>query len=211
MSERTAESPPNTVEFNFVVTLGDHTAFDRFATRTPAFRRKLARIAIAGTIAAPGLAFVIALIARGALAGSDCDLDQAMTSDGRLRFLLIASAWIVAIEIGAALGAYALRSRSVKAGFIAKLSKRPGVDPADTELSESYKCMFGNRGVQFVSESIAYGAIWTVLDRVEETIDHMFVLTGPFAGFIIPKRDVPPGTIIALRETAKANGKLAPP
>ena len=193
------------VAFDVIVTLADHVAFDRHTTRTPAFRRRLGRFAFAGCIVTPVLAFVIVLIAKGALAGSGCDLDDALESTGRLRVFLQAGGGVGIVGVLAAAAILALRGRVYEATARVRLERRPGVDPRDPLLSEPCRCAFDAQGFRAETPSLSVGATWALVKSFEETADHMFVLIGTFQGFIVPKRDVPPATVLAVRDLARAH------
>ena len=200
-----SRSEAGSVAFDVIVTLEDHVAFDRHMTRSPAFRRRLGRFAFASCVVAPFVAFAVVLIVKAALAGSDCDLDEAMGSAGRLRMFLQAVAGVVIVEALASGVILAFRGRIYEATARAKLQRRPGIDPRDPMLGEPGRCTFDARGFHSETPSLSIGATWALVKGFEETADHIFVLIGTFQGFIVPKRDLPPATVLAVRDVARAH------
>ena len=53
--------------------------------------------------------------------------------------------------------------------------------------------------------SLSVGVVWALVKSFEETAEHMFVLIGPTRGFIVPKRDLPPATVLAISDIASAH------
>lgn len=194
-----------TIAFDVVVTMGDRIAFDRHVFRQRIARGEWAGVAIAGCVAAPVVAFVVVLIAKLALAGSACDLDEALSAQERLRMFLQATAGVAVLEASAAVALLALRGRIYEAATRAKVRRRPGVDAADPDLREASRCNFDAAGFRIDGPGLFVGGGWVAAHGFEETPDHMFLMIGPRAGFVMPKRDLPPGTVLAVRDLARAN------
>lgn len=168
----------------------------------------MARLAVAGVAAAAVLALGALMVTRAVLVGGGCDLDETFSSNARLDMLLATGAAIVGLEI-VGFGIFVWRrQRSIEATYRARRRLRPGIDPADPDLTEHIDCAVDAQGCRFDSWGLDQGMLWAVLARVEETADYIFLITATARAYIVPKRDLPPAMILMVRDLARASGKL---
>lgn len=86
------------------------------------------------------------------------------------------------------------------------LKSRPGVDPADPNLTEDASCTLGAAG--FTADGIAshIRLEWPALQALHETPELLIVLTGLQTGFVVPKRDLDATAIDGIRTMFKRHG-----
>ena len=132
------------------------------------------------------------------------DLDDALGDNGRSKLYIAVLASLAGMELGSGLAIYLWRRHALESSVRAKLAARPSINPADPTLAERLVVAIHAMGFRVSSDCIAHACAWSVLQRFDETADHMFLMLEPKVGFIVPKRELAPETILALRRTMQA-------
>lgn len=207
--EKIESDPELTFEIN--TTLADHLAFSRYFRRLPERRRHQLNLIVGYGLLVPLIALVACFALLLVLRGSGCDLDVALGDDGRARFYGVVLASIAGGEALAWLALALWRRAGTEATLRAQLARRPGIDRADPTLAERNVVTLHAAGFRVATDAAAWASSWTTTRHFDEAADHFFIMAETNLGFIVPKRDLPPPTVLALRDMMLAFRKAKHP
>lgn len=201
MWETTSDEP--LIAFDVTTNLDDHLAFNRYLWTLPAWHQSQIRNLVAIGTLAPLVALIICFALVWAASGGACDLDTALGLDNRGLFFAKILAGLLAACAIAAGALWLWRRRNLTFSVRAALLRRPHIKADDPELRETSHISFHPRGYRFAGETAAYAYSWTYTKRFDETADHIFIMAEPAFGFVIPKRDLAPDTLLTIREVGR--------
>lgn len=202
------ESDPGLL-FEVVTTLDDHVSFNRYLKRLPECRQRLRNGLIAYGKILPLVAIAACFAMLAVLKGSACDLEEALGEGARARFYIIVLAALAAGDALAYLALVGMRRANLADSLRAHLSRRTGVDPSDPQLAERNAVVLYANGFSVATEDVSFAAAWTTIRRFDEVADHFFIMFDITRGVIIPKRELPPATILAIRDMMLAFRKVS--
>lgn len=85
------------------------------------------------------------------------------------------------------------------------LKSRADIDPSDPALTHHTRATFDAEGV--TSETpLGHSLVrWRAIQRMDETADYLFLISGPLTDYIVPKRVLAPGQLEPLRALIQRN------
>ena len=197
------ESDPE-LTFEVTTTIDDHLAYNGYIRRLPERRRDGINVLVGYGVVLPLIALAACFTLLLLLRGSACDVDETLGSEGRAAIYGAILASLVGGQATVSLGLWLLRRANLEASLRAQLARRPGIDKHDPKLAERNVISLHAAGFRVATDGAADARSWTTTRHFDEGAAHFFVMAEKSLGFIIPKRDLAPATILALRDVMLA-------
>ena len=195
---------PDAIAFEVAATLEDHVRYNEFLLTQPEARRpRTIRLAL-GLVVYPLIGLFIGFCIATLTMGETPTLHIAFAIVKEDPWTGLLLPWLVLVGTYGTLSIVfrILRRPLLRMRCRRLLKERVGIEPTDRDLTERVRCIFGQDGYTAESPGYTHHVPWAGIKSLRETPDLLLVMTGVWFGYLIPKRDVAPEDLIAIRALA---------